>query len=257
MRITCPTEVSTSPLIIPACLTVGNFINNSYPEMVRQALEWLRIAYEDIKTVAYEDAIRANAIAGTNTTSAIQYGAYRDYFNNITLATVGYRARRHMNPEAPLHVYVPYWLPYALVQDLRDTAFDGVRTVMDMDKAPAWFLNEMRKLNLVVTFQYLKPTGVAATQWTDQAQTDAAAINKFPTSVETTISAPGVWNRGVIMDVDFGMIVDSPLIRTNDVMFFMETMVAIFPRCLDATELITSTLCYSGATAGSITPTCG
>ena len=254
VRITCPTEQSTTPIIIPACLTVGNFIANTYPELVRQALEWLGVAFEDIKQVAYEDAIRANAIAGTNYTQPTRYGAARDYLDGVQRATASYRARRHMRPDSPLVVMVPYWLPHLLVTDIRNQGFGGLKEYGDIQDPDTWLREALRKFNVVPNYWYLRPTNVASTQWIDRAQTDAAALNQWPTSVETIITAPGVWNRGQIADIDFGLVVDSPLIKTNDAMYFQETMVSIFNRCSTATELLTSTLCPSGAAAATVTP---
>lgn len=191
------------------CLTAGNLMSESYPELIANYTDLLFKA-----NLHKINAKRISQIVGLSTYSpATTGGAFDDtgqgvvapVMGAISLAAVDYRARYAMNMNAVLEVILPVWIRAMMLSDLIK------RTGVDMlDVA------ESRLLRM------FDARGVRV-QWVDDWQIRATgypgfstAASAWPTTVDFLIYAPGTFVLGEGLQLDLGVIRDSTLNATND-----------------------------------------
>jgi len=241
IRVNCGTEVSVLTDAIPLCLTFGNLVSRTYPEMVKRhnelgLIQHARFAEQRLLT-------RIGALS-TQVTAASVLGAARDYFVSVERAAAAYRNRHRMDVNAPLRVVAPAWLNNMMRADLvMQLPGDGDEETFALaqSRIDAWF----RLRNINVTWTIDGETGqMFGTQ-------GAGALIDFPGTVVWYLFAEGTF---LFLDggtLDLGLVRDSTLNGTNDYKMFLETFEGVAMVGLEALR-ITSTLEINGSVAGTV-----
>lgn len=212
LTITCGTEVEEVIDAVTQCLKVGNFSRRTFPE---QFAAWWRLAGVQHAREA-ETQLWTRMLADTgvlDVTTGELLGASRDVLENLTQAGAAYRSRRRMDPDTVLRVIMPEWTLDLIVADLvRQLPGDDK---LDVSRADA---------DRMIRSKNIAPTYTPDTGQQFGAQTDGAALLRWPDTVEMLMFAEGTYLFLDGGELDFGMeIRDSTLISTNDVQAFTET----------------------------------
>lgn len=193
------------------CLTAGNLITESYPELVANYIDLLYKAHAhkmNAKRITQLVALSTASSAATGTPFTTgSAGVVAPLMGAISIAAVDYRARFAMARNAVLEVVLPPWVRDMMISDLVR------RTGVDMlDVAESRLLRMFDARNVRV-------------QWVDDWQVRSAStpgtstagfLTAWPTSVQFMIYAPGTFFLGEGLNLDLGVIRDSTLNATND-----------------------------------------
>ncbi len=193
------------------CLTAGNLITESYPELVANYIDLLYKAHAhkmNAKRISQVVALSTTASAATGTGFTLGgQGVVSPVMGAISIAAVDYRARFAMARNAVLEVILPPWIRDMMISDLIR------RTGVDMlDVAEARLLRMFDARNVRV-------------QWVDDWQVRSAStpgtstagfLTAWPTTVQFLLYAPGTFFLGEGLQLDLGVIRDSTLNATND-----------------------------------------
>lgn len=212
LTITCGSEIEEVIDAVTKCLKVGNFSRRTFPE---QFAAWWRLAGVEHAREA-ETQLWTRMLADTgvlDVTTGELLGASRDILENLTQSGAAYRSRRRMDPNAVLRVIMPEWTLDLIVAD-------AVRQLPGDDKLEISRADADR----MIRSKNIAPTYTPDTGQEFGAQTDGAALLRWPDTVQMLMFAEGTYLFIDGGQLDFGMeIRDSTLNATNDVQAFMET----------------------------------
>ncbi len=191
------------------CLTAGNLVTESYPELVANYLDLLFKAHAhkmNAKRITQIVALSTASGAATGFTGG-GAGVVAPLMGAISVAAVDYRARFAMARNAVLEVVLPPWVRDMMISDLIR------RTGVDMlDVAESRLLRMFDARNVRV--QWVDDWQVRANGYPGTAE--AGFLAAWPTSVQFMLYAPGTFFLGEGLTLDLGVIRDSTLNATND-----------------------------------------
>lgn len=223
-------------------LRFGNFIARTDAERVAN--------FTDLSVAAYarfsERRLIDKMVANSTIVHAPQVlGALRDFLTRINQVAINYRARHRMPVDATLDTVIPAWV-VGLLGDDQVNALQSYPEQYDVGRAKveAW-LSE-RNINVLNWFQ---------DDFIDATVSDGP-INAYPTSFKVLMFHPGahtIVDNGVL---DLGVYRDSTLIADNMFGTFSEEFWSEAMWGLESLA-VTFALCASGASAGSVEPSCG
>jgi hypothetical protein len=229
---------------VTQCITFGNLAYRTFPEQVEAFLADLAVLFASRKEVFYLDKMHGEStvVTGAN----IGYGAFRTHLYNLNASAAGYRARNGMRQDATLDVFEPAWAREVLELDVMLDPFQGLSNI---GQAEALVDAAYRDAELNVTWYNDSATGNGQKFNKHQA---AGAMNAFPKISSTYIHAPGTFVRLDAGSLDVGLVRDSILNRTNDLMLFMEEWIGLAMVGLEAVNLV-DVLCANGAAPNGVT----
>ncbi len=236
--VTCGTDTEELVDAITKCLKVGNFTRQFWSE---QFAEWWRLAGVQHAREA-ETRLWTRMIADSSqATTGEVLGAASDILENTGQAAAAYRSRHRMPMNAPIDFILPDWTP-AMMQG------DAVRR-MPGDNGWDW---DVAYVTSLFAKRNVVPIWTPDTGQEFGAQTDGAALLRWPGTVQGLLFAPGTH---LFLDggsLDFGMeIRDSTLNSTNDVQAFMETFEGTATVGVESIDL-TMDVCPNGESANLV-----
>lgn len=242
LRVNCGTEVVVYTDAIPLCLTFGNLVARTYPELVARhtelAMVW-QARYAETRLLT-----RIGALS-TAVTAAAQLGAARDFFVQLEQAAAGYRNRYRLSSTTPLRVLLPEWFRNALRADLtKQLPGDGQDVTFNLADSQINSFFAARNIN--VSWFIDGETGqIMGTQ-------AAGALNSFPSTLVWYLFSEGTF---LFLDggtLDIGVVRDSTLNKTNDYQLFVESWEGVAKIGIESLK-ITSAVKIAGASAATVT----
>lgn len=238
----CPDFSTVYLNMIYECFQFGNLNSRAFPEMVTQVLE-LGAAYH--ARVAETSLLDYMSATSTAVTQAQIAGAVASLLDAILFAAAGMRSRLRMAPNARLRVLLPSWVRDLLAADTVNSQFYRGQVV------PGDVAALLRSYGVEPSFYLDGPTGAGQIFGAQSA----GVLLDFPNTVVWYIYPEGSY---LFLDggtLDLGVVRDSTLNSTNDFEYFLETFEAAAFIGVESLK-VTSTVCYSGTTAGTTTISC-
>jgi hypothetical protein len=241
LRVTAGSEVNVYIEAIPLCLTFGNLVSRTYPELVERHTELAMVwhaRYAETRLLT-----RIGALS-TSVSAPSELGAARDIFNQVDQAAAAYRSRHRLDEKAPLRVIFPSWFKNALRVDLtKQLPGDGQDVTFNLADADInrWFASR----NINVTWHIDGEEGQIF-----GAQT-AGNLLSFPEQVIWYLFAEGTFLFLDGGELDLGLVRDSTLNGTNDYKIFLETFEGVAKVGIEALR-VTSELALIGASSGTV-----
>jgi hypothetical protein len=241
LRVTAGSEVNVYIEAIPLCLTFGNLVSRTYPELVERHTELAMVwhaRYAETRLLT-----RIGALS-TSVSAPAELGAARDIFNQVDQAAAAYRNRHRIDSKTPLRVIFPEWFKNALRIDLtKQLPGDGQDVTFNLADADItrWFASR----NINVTWHIDGEEGQIF-----GAQT-AGNLLAFPEQVIWYLFAEGTFLFLDGGELDLGLVRDSTLNGTNDYKIFLETFEGVAKIGIEALR-ITSDLALIGASSGTV-----
>ena len=237
--VACPPVQECTVSAVPYCVKWGNFNYYTFPELIENYMRDLMVNFAKVKETFYLDQIKAASTAVTASDSP--YGASRSMTDELRRAAINYRKRHNMNANATLQVLLPDWSAELVKQDM---AFDHSLGLEHMAVSNELVARIFSDMNLAVSFYYDTATGDGQDFSGAQA---VGELNAWPANVISFMFAPGTFVRLSGGSLDFGLVRDSSLIRTNDLIVAAEEFTGL---CKIGYEslMITHEAVASGAT---------
>lgn len=207
VRVPCPAFNEQRLHCDGFCLTVGNLMEDAYPELIANHTRLLFAGYAHrmnlLRINQLLDPLNSVAITGYGAAGS---GLVAPVLGALELSAIDYRERFAMCEDAVLEVVLPRWLRGGMRSDLRKRGGVDLLEVTD-----ARLMNMFDLLNIRVQW---------VTDW--QSRTTgfpgfaSSFITSWPTAVQFLMFAAGtfVWGRG--LQLNLGVIRDSVLNATND-----------------------------------------
>ena len=241
LRVTAGSEVNVYIEAIPLCLTFGNLVSRTYPELVERHTELAMVWHA---RYAETRLLTRIGTLSTQVTAPSELGAARDIFNQVDQAAAAYRSRHRLDAKTPLRVIFPEWFKNALRVDLtKQLPGDGQDVTFNLADGDInrWFAS--RQIN--VTWHIDGETGqIFGAQ-------NAGALLDFPSTVVWYLFAEGTFLFLDGGELDLGLVRDSTLNGTNDYKIFLETFEGVAKVGIEALR-ITSDLALTGASSGTV-----
>lgn len=203
-RVPCPTFDEERLTCDGLCLTVGNLMDDAYPELIANHTRLLFAAHAHKMNETWIN--RLVSLSGVdNSIGSAGSGVVAPLIGAISLAAIDYRDKYAMCEDAVLEVILPRWVRAMARSDMRKRT--GV-DLLDFNDARLMALLDAENVKV---------------QWVNDWQVRAAGfpgntdpILLWPTTVEFLIYAPGTFVKGNGLKLDLGVIRDSTLNETND-----------------------------------------
>ena len=236
MVIDCPDEVETLIQAFTECFRVGNFRQRFFPEQIEAVMKLVAVAGARAAEIALLQTITA-------VTTAQLLGTTRDVLPYLDQAVAAYRDRWRLDDAERLRLVLPRWVRAAMRADmarsLPGTADENL--VVADTQINGWLA--ARSVNVTWGME----TSTAGGFFGAQA---AGPLTKWPATIEAFLYPEGSF---LFLDggsLDLGLVRDSSLIATNDLMFFSETFEAAHFLGPESLKL-TMTHCPDGTVSGT------
>jgi hypothetical protein len=212
VRVECPTFIDRRTDCDGFCVTAGNLVDYSYPELIAN---WLRLVMA-IRAKATNARIIDLMLNGGGSGDAITASIAVDHtallgattsalLSSIELSAVDYREKYSMCFDAILEVVMPRWAQAVIRADLANR--DGIDVFGVTDGMIAdWFNIRGVRVQFVGDWQVRSGTDPGG----------ATPATGWPLTLDYMIYAPGTFVRGNSMSLDLGVVRDSVLNSTND-----------------------------------------
>ncbi len=245
VRIDCGTEKTIELEALPVCLTVGNFFNMTYREMVEAVL---RVMRSEAARFAEKRHLAAMATAGNGVrvyTANELLGSTRNLLAVLDRADAAYREIFRTSDALRFRIVLPRWLRRNIATDLaREMPGASVDRLMENDETLPRLL---RNRGLNATFTWDGPVSQSfsylASGNTFMGWPDVAGIDFYPEGTWAQITAP---------DLDLGIVRDSTLNEANDLQIWSESFEQVFLRGPGDSWHINVDLCADGSTSAAV-----
>lgn len=240
------------------CLTVGNLMDDAFPELIANHTKLLFAAHAHKMNELRINRLLAESINITGGVGAACSGVAALTLGNagegvvanvlgaVELQAVDYRYKFAMCFDAVLEVVMPHWLRSVMRADLRR------RTGIELDAfADAYLMSLFDAINVRI-------------QWVDDFQSRTGSFpgqtlprTSWPTVAQFMIYAPGTFVLGEGLQLNLGVIRDSTLNETND--FTAEWMEEcwLVAKMGHESRLICVNICPDGTTGANDLTACG
>jgi len=209
VRVPCPDFNEERLDLYGYCVTAGNLANDAYPEMTRQYLRNLLLAFEHVKNrhIISEMVTLSSAIVTGGEFDDADLPVYQQVYGSVALAAVDYRLRYGLNENAVLEVILPLWIKEMVRSDL---AWRNGVDLLDVEEARIMqgFARRRIRPQFVDDWQ-VRGSGAGAL---GSATTQSA----WPTSVDFLLYSAGTFALGNGMVLDLAVLRDSVLNAEND-----------------------------------------
>jgi hypothetical protein len=245
-RVPCPSFNEARLTCDGLCLTVGNLMEDAFPELIANHTRLLFAAHaHKMNGLRIQSLITQSSTAVTGMGSAGS-GVVAPLIGAISLAAIDYRDKYAMCEDAILEVVLPRWIRSAMRSDLRK------RTGVDLlEVADARLMRMFDAENVRV--QWVNDWQVRASGYPG----NTAAITSWPTTVDFMIFAPGTYVKGNGLRLDLGVMRDSVLNATNDhTAEWMEECWLIFKPGHESRRYVVP-ICPDGTTGAADLTACG
>lgn len=243
-RVDCPPWQEVDIATIYHCLSMGNIMQRTFPELLAQ---WTELAMAAQARFAEGHLLTGIKAASTDVTAAsLGYGAIGDLLPQVLTAAEGMRSRHRMG-EATLRLLMPDWAIALLVSDSIRSEFERFDT--DEQRVTA----KLREFGVEPSFYLDSATGSGQIFG---AQADGALL-PFPDTINWFLYPEGSFLFIDGGSLELGLVRDSILNSTNDFQIFGETFENVAFTGIESLS-VTSTVCDSGVVAAPAAPSaCG
>jgi hypothetical protein len=244
-RVDCPDFTEVRSACDGLCVTVGNLVDFSYPELVANHIRLVFAARAHRTNQLVIDTLVGHTLTtGVDLTGLglTGQGATASILNSVELQVEDYRARFRMAQGAILEAIFPHWALGLIRADLANRT--GVNLLSVSNGQIADWLNER---GVRAQFIYDWQSGFDTDPFGDP---DTIATT-WPSSVDFLVYAPGTFVRGQGLQLDLGVVRDSVLNEKNDhTAAWMEDCYAIAGVGHEA-RLVTVDVCTAGTTGAA------
>jgi hypothetical protein len=190
------------------CLTVGNLMEDSFPELIANHTRLLFAGHAHrMNTLRINTLISAAMSTGVTGNVAGGNGVVAPVLGFLELQAIDYREKYRMCEDAVLEVVLPRWLRGAMRSDLRKRTGMGLEALAVTD---AMLMNMFDLLNIRI--QWVTDWQVGTTGFPG----GTAALTLWPTTVQFLMYAAGTFVLGRGLQLNLGVIRDSVMNLTND-----------------------------------------
>lgn len=255
VRIDCPDFETCGLDILIECMTIGNWVDRTFPEYVRAWQQMIDVYYAR----KYEQNHIAQVVSGSTLLtdgSTSPFGAVLSFTSTI-LRVIAHTdaARRAVNRQWRL--VLPSWAIILFKIDLMRYLNATATGLAGLNVTDAQVISLLRNLGVNVS-TYIDEAG-PTTQGDAQllAMLDSGPVPELPGSIRAFLFPEGQWIRGTGGEFSTGPIRDSGLIQANDFQTFFEEWTAMCQRgCVGDSFVIDAELCPSGVAGGTVVLDC-
>lgn len=243
-RVTCPSYTNNRLACDGLCLTMGNLMNDAFPELVSNQMRLLFAAQAHYTNNRIIGQLVTGSTAVTFSTTT-GHGLAAPVLEAVELQVTDYRIKYRMDDNAILEAVFPTWILPMFRADIakrQGLAEFAVTNAMIAD----WFTLRSVRVQFVQDWQ-VGTTGLLG-------QSTASTV--WPTSVQFLLYAAGTWIRGNGMRLDLGVIRDSTLNATNDFTAAWMEECYLTAKVGHESRVVTVPICPNGATQAGITMSC-
>lgn len=250
-RITCPTTVTCDLDQIVLCITIGNWIDRTFPEWVRAWRQYVAVAYATRWEEHHINQYLSHDSTDVITGGPAVFGATRDVLGRSVRLVEHITSARRLPRSAMWHLRVPDWFVPYLKQEIAYGADQDGRPARMTDAELVQEFND-RRMRVSV---FRDEAGATAAGDRSVLPMPTATVPAYPGTVRTMLAREGAWVRGQGGTLDLSLVRDSTLNRTNDFQVFNETESGLCYRGGPGESLVVDhTVEFSGVAAGFIDP---
>lgn len=254
VTIDCPDPATCGLEILIRCVTIGNWVDRTFPEYVRAWQQLIDVYYAR----KYEQRHIAQVVAGSTvlTDAGDVFGA------TLSLSSAILRVIEHNNgarrqPGRQWRLIIPSWGIALLKIDLMRYLNATANGLSGLNVSDAQVVSLLRGLGVNVS-TYIDESG-PTTQGDAQllALLESGPVPELPASMRTFLFPEGQWIRGTGGELSTGVIRDTPNIQANNFQTFFEEWTAMCQRgCVDDSYILDAALCPSGVSGGTVVLDC-
>lgn len=254
VRIDCPDSVGCGLEILIKCMTIGNWVDRTFPEYVRAWQQLIDVYYAR----AYEQRHIAQVVAGSEvvTDAGSPFGASLS-LSAAVLTIIAHNNSARRTPNRAWRLILPSWAITLLKIDLMRYLNATANGLSGLNVSDAQVVTMLRNLGVNVS-TYIDEAG-PTTQGDDQLLSliTSGAVPALPLSVRAILHPEGQWVRGTGGELSTGIIRDSALIQSNDFQTFFEEWTSMCQRgCAGDSYVLDAAVCPSGVAGGTVVMDC-
>lgn len=230
------------------CLTVGNLMDDAYPELIANHMKLLMAFHAHKMNLARIQELVAASIAVSGTTGLGDAGesVTNNVLGALELQARDYREKFAMCDDAVLEVILPRWILDMMRSDIRRRTGVELLSVAD-----SYIEGLFDALDIRVQF---------VGDW--QVRTAGfpgftGGVLAWPTTVQALMFAPGTFVLGNGLTLDLGVIRDSVLNQTNDFTAAWMEECWLIAKLGHESRLLTINVCANGRTGAADITACG
>lgn len=230
------------------CLTVGNLMDDAYPELIENHTRLLfAFNAHQLNLQRINRLVAASvAVSGFTGVGATGDSVVNNVLGALALQATDYRAKFAMCQDAVLEVVLPYWVLEMMRSDLRRR--NGIELISVAD---SYIMDLFDALNIRIQFVgdwQLRTTGFPGA---------STGLLAWPTQVQALMYAPGTFVLGEGLQLNLGVIRDSVLNATNDYTAAWMEECWLIAKLGHESRLITINVCANGRTGANDLTACG
>jgi hypothetical protein len=247
-RVPCATFTEQRLECDGVCLTVGNLMDDAYPELIENHTRLLFAFHAHKMNLKKIQKLVAASVAVSGFTGLGDVG--ESVINNVLgaleIQAVDYREKFAMCEDAVLEVVLPRWLLGMMRSDVRRRTGVELLSVAD-----SYLMNLFDALHIRVQF---------VGDW--QVRTAgfpgfSGGVLTWPTQVQALVFAPGTFVLGNGLQLNLGVIRDSVLNATNDFTAAWMEECWLIAKLGHESRLVTINVCANGRTGAANITACG
>lgn len=247
-RVPCPTFTEVRLECNGVCLTVGNLMDDAYPELIENHTRLLfAFNAHQMNLRRINKLVAASvAVSGFTGLGATGDSTVNNVLGALALQAIDYRAKFAMCQDAPLEVVLPYWVLEMMRSDLRRR--NGIELISVAD---SYLMDLFDAINIRIQFVgdwQLRTAGYPGA---------SGGILAWPTQVQALMYAPGTFVLGNGLQLNLGVIRDSVLNETNDFTAAWMEECWLIAKLGHESRLITINVCSNGRTGANDLTACG
>lgn len=243
-RVTCPSYTNTRLACDGLCLTMGNLMNDAFPELVANQMRLLFAAQAHYTNNRIIGQLVSGSTAVTYST-VTGHGLAAPVLEAVEMQVEDYRIKYRMGSAAILEAILPTWILPMFRADLAKRLGLAEFDVTNQRIAD-WFTSRS------VRAQFVQDWQVGTSGFLGQSTASTA----WPTTVQFLLFAAGTWLRGNGMRLDLGVVRDSTLNATNDFTAAWMEECYLTAKVGHESRLVSVPICANGAVQAGVTMGC-
>jgi hypothetical protein len=247
-RVPCPTFSEQRLECNGVCLTVGNLMDDAYPEVIQNHMKLLMTfnAHQMNLRRIMKLVAASVGVSGTVGMGEVGESVINNVLGALELQAVDYRTKFSMCQDAPLEVVLPTWILSMMRSDIRRRT--GVELLSVTDQYIMQLFDAINiRIQFVADWQ-VRTTGLPGF---------TSGVLTWPTQVQALMYAPGTFVLGNGLQLNLGVIRDSVLNATNDYTAAWMEECWLVAKLGHESRLITMNVCANGRTGSANITACG
>jgi hypothetical protein len=230
------------------CLTVGNLMDDAYPELIANHMKLLMAFHAHKMNLSrIQELVTASvAVSGFTGLGAVGESVVNNVLGALELQARDYREKFAMCDDAVLEVVLPRWILDMMRSDIRRRTGVELLSVADSYIEGLFDALDIR-IQFVGDWQ-VRTAGLPGV---------TGGILTWPTTVQALMYAPGTFVLGNGLTLDLGVIRDSVLNATNDFTAAWMEECWLIAKLGHESRLLTINICANGRTGAADITACG